>query len=138
MPPASRTGVSALLSGLDKDIQRTERSIENLQQDLESLRAARQAVSGIVLSHAVQPRTPKAARPSWTTSRTDEITKILGRSTTPLTVDDILRELRNIGRPDQKPLVHSTLSYLQRKGDAYTVERGQWVLTNSKRATLAA
>ena len=110
-----------LLRQLDKDIVRTQRDIGDLQDYLAQLQTVRSEIAGQVITKA------RTSAPKPVDTRTEALTEILRHASGPVTVDDVMKELANAGRPDEKRLIHSTLSYLARKDVAERVGKGQWV-----------
>jgi hypothetical protein len=124
---------SALLRNLDKSIAASQRTILKEQQFLTGLQTARDAVSQAVLKDARKPRTRKSAR-----TRVAAIQDILAASPEPISVSEIVEQLKGLGRVDHKPNVSSTLAYLAKKGSAKTASRGKWVSVTERKTLKAA
>ena len=120
MTRTTRAVGSSLLKQVDKDIASTKQQLGTLETELRELQSLRDSIAGVVLSEATTPR-------AHDTSRTDALASILANADGPVTVDDMMTELKNQGRPDDKRLVTATVGYLQRKGVATRVDRGTWV-----------
>jgi len=118
-----KTGSAALLKQVDKDIAAAEKRRDTAVSDLTGLQTIRQSIVGVELNGATQ-RTTQG-------SRTDALTEIIRNANGDVTVDDLMLELKRQGRQDDKRLVHSTVSYLQRKGIVQRVDRGTWRATQA-------
>jgi len=114
MAKPTKTSPTTILRQLDRSINAT-------RKELDGLVAARDAISGVILSNARQPRVTQIHG-----SRTQMIKTILDNAPGPVTVDDIAAEMAKHGRHDARANIQSTLSALKRTSHAKNVERGQW------------
>lgn len=110
-----------LIGRLDRDISNAERDRVMLDKYTAGLKAARAELSSAVMKQAAKP-THKERQP-----RTEVLTEIFRGTQDPITMDDIMKELANRGRSDDRRSVHATLSYLKRCNVAHSVSRGKWV-----------
>ena len=117
------------LKGLDKEIQLAKVELDQQEQYLAGLHAARNSMSEVVLTNAT-----KKNRVQTTSSRTDVIKAILAKANKPVTMDEIMDGLREEGREDERPNVHATMSHVTAKGLAKKVGRGTWAPVKEKQA----
>lgn len=108
------------LSQTDREITAAKRQRDQLDQLIQGLEAARQAMSVHILSHASESRS------NGNGSRATILREILEERREPVDVDLIMKELqkRHIDAP--RAGVAATLSYLKRQGVATNVDRGKW------------
>jgi len=59
-------------------------------------------------------------------NRTDAVETVLRTTSGPVSPNDIVRLLNNLGRDDEYNAVSAALAHLARTGRAHTVERGSW------------
>ena len=109
------------LKDIDRKIQSAEVESDRLQQYLAGLHAVRETMSEFVLTNAA-----KKQRVQTTSSRTDLIKAILAKANKPVTMDDIMEQLHERGRQDDRPNVHATMSHVTKAGLAKKVGRGTW------------
>ena len=121
-----------LIAQLDRDISATERHVKDDEQWLKSLHSARDKLAGNVAK-----RTAKVLQISQGT-RTSLLKTILTESEQPLSMNDIMRELRNRGRNDDRKLVASTMGYLHRTNFASRRGDGTWEVVTDVALVAAA
>ena len=114
MAKPTKTSPAGILRQLD-------RSINSTQKELDGLRAARDAISGVILTGAREPRVTQIHG-----SRTQMVLTILNNAPGPVTVSEIADEMAKHGRIDARANIQSTLSALKRTSQAKNVERGLW------------
>ena len=119
---------SSYLNVYDRDIVKAERQRAELDRVIAALRTAREAMAGVILDGATQPRQ------NGDGSRAAILREILTSSPESVTVDDIMAELKKRGRHDEKHLVYSTISYMKRVGEIKNVERGKWSSVSERQA----
>lgn len=129
---SSTRTATAILSQLDATITEHKKFLRGLEQ-------ARKAVASAVLdtNGVRRHRAPRASTQSEGPSRVDLVKLILTNASEPMSVSDIIGEMRAKGREDQSNLVHSTLTYLKRKGSVKNPARGQWVAVTEEVAQAA-
>lgn len=117
---------ASLLKQLDRSIASAERDLslldkerESIERQLTVLRSARADLANAVLDGATKPSKSYG-------SRVDALISIFNEHDQPVTVDEIMTELAAQGRPDERRLVHSTISYLKRHGKVTQTDRGMY------------
>ena len=111
---------SSYLNVYDRDIVKAERQRAELDRVIAALRTAREAMAGVILDGATQPRQ------NGDGSRAAILREILASTPEPVTVDDIMAELRKRGRHDEKNNVRSSLAAMKARGDIKNVDRGRY------------
>ena len=112
---------SSYLNVYDRDIVKAERQRAELDRVIAALRTAREAMAGVILDGATQPRQ------NGDGSRAAILREILASSPQSVTVDDIMSELRKRGRHDEKNNVRSSLAAMKAKGEVKSIDRGKYV-----------
>lgn len=120
------TKPASLLKQMDRSIKSAEQDLslldkerESIERQLTVLRSARTDLANAVLDGATRPSKSYG-------SRVDAMMSILQDHEQPVTVDEIMSELAAQGRPDEKRLVHSTISYLKRNHKVIQTDRGMY------------
>ena len=126
MAKPTKTSPAGILRQLDRSINAT-------RKELDGLVAARDAISGVILSNA---RTPRVTQIHG--SRSQMIRTILNNAPGPVTVDEIAAEMATRGRHDARANIQSTLSALKRTSQVKNVERGKWQSVTEVQQQVAA
>lgn len=116
---------SSVISDLDKKIVVAERQREAQDRFIVGLRAAREAMAGVVIEGAAHPR------PFGQGPRSAVLQEILESSVEPMPVDRIVAELKRRDVHAPRASINATLAYLKRKGVAKNPERGKWASVTS-------
>ena len=116
------------LSQTDRDIAAVKRERDELDRLLQGLEAARNAMSGHILTRATSPRA------NGNGSRATAIKEILESWQEPVNVDLIMKELHKRNLNAQRGSVAAGLSYLKRQGHATNISRGKWTTTPHSQA----
>ena len=126
MAKPTKTSPAGILRQLDRSINAT-------RKELDGLVAARDAISGVILSNA---RTLRVTQMHG--SRSQMIRTILDNAPGPVTVDEIAAEMAKHGRSDARANIQSTLSALKRTSHVKNVERGKWQSVTEVQQQVAA
>ncbi len=131
----------ALFELIDRQITTAERDIDERERYVKGLKSAREIVAREVLTHALNgngKRNGRRHRRSSTFngsgSRSAMLRTILANVSEPVTVDEILGEMRKHNVEDDKTNLRSTLSALKRAGEVKNPERGRWIAASQKTA----
>ncbi len=131
------------LRELDRTITAAKRDAEERTRFVKGLELARESVASQILTDAINGNGRSHRRRSTTTfngdgSRSAMLRKILDNAPHPVTVDEILAEMRKHNVEDDKTNVRSTLSALKKQGAARNPERGKWIGAGMVQSSRAA
>jgi hypothetical protein len=124
--------LDAAVGALDQDLELARKRLTEAQVEVEELSAERRALLAAIDRVRRRPRLAPAAGTGqyWLDmSRTDAVEAVLKEAFEAMSPAQITEELGKHGRDDEPGVVSAALSYLNKKGRAWSPKYGLWVNT---------